>query len=69
MLGSRYRDTSLIRNPQPPQDHHKALGIGILQGPRVGRFLMSEVPLYETVNFGTKESSGPTNWCLRLTTC
>ena len=44
-LGSPYRGTSRIRNRQPPQDSHRALGIGLLQGPRVGRFLMSEVPL------------------------
>ena len=31
---------------QPPSDHHRPLGIGILQGPREGRFRMSEVPLY-----------------------
>ena len=34
------------------QDHHRAPGTGLQQGPREGRFLMSEVPLchiYETV--------------------
>jgi len=31
----------------PPWDYHRALGTGLLQGPRGGRFLMSEVPLYE----------------------
>ena len=25
-----YRGTSLIRNSTPPQDHHRALGIGLL---------------------------------------
>ena len=29
----------------PPQDHRRALGIGLLQGPRRRQFLMSEVPL------------------------
>ena len=24
----------------PPGDHHRALGIGLMQGPRVGRFLV-----------------------------
>ena len=40
-----YWDTSLIRNSPPPQDHYRALGIVLLQGPRGARFLMSEVPL------------------------
>ena len=31
-----------------PLDHHRALGIGLLQGPRGKRFIMSEVPLYCT---------------------
>ena len=29
----------------PPYDQHKTLGIVLLQGPRRGVFLMSEVPL------------------------
>ena len=29
----------------PPWDYHRALGIGLLYGPRWVRFLMSEVPL------------------------
>ena len=29
-----------------PQVHHRALSIGLLQGPTGGVFLMSEVPLY-----------------------
>jgi len=29
----------------PPQDHHRSLGIGLLEGPTAGVFLMSEVPL------------------------
>jgi len=40
-----YRVTSLIRNRHPPYNHHRALGIGILQGPMVVRFLVSEVTL------------------------
>ena len=34
------------QKPTPPRDHHRALGIGLLQGPRGGRFFLSEVPLY-----------------------
>ena len=30
----------------PPQDHHRALDILLLQGPRGALFLMSEVPLW-----------------------
>ena len=30
----------------PPEDHHQALGTGLLLGPRVIFFLISEVPLY-----------------------
>ena len=41
-----YRVTSPIRNSSPPSDHHRALGIVLLQGPRGALFLMSEVPLY-----------------------
>jgi len=26
----KYRGTSLIRNSNPPQDHHRALGLGLL---------------------------------------
>jgi len=29
----------------PPEDHHRALGIVLLQGPQRVGFLMSEVPL------------------------
>ena len=39
-----YRGTSLIRNPPPPWDHRRVLGIVLLLGPRGARFLMSEVP-------------------------
>ena len=39
-----YVGFSLTRTPPPP-DHHKALYIGLLQGPRGVRFLVSEVPL------------------------
>ena len=31
--------------PPRPQNHHRALGIGLLQGPRGGQFIMGEVPL------------------------
>ena len=30
------RGTSLIRNRPPPEDHHRAPGIGLLEGPREG---------------------------------
>ena len=43
---AHYRGTSLIRNSTPPLDHHRALGIVLLQGARGALFLMSEVPLY-----------------------
>ena len=42
----RYMGTSLIGNTPPPQDHHRALGLVLLQGSRGWQFLMSEVPLY-----------------------
>jgi len=31
--------------PPPPQDHRRALGTGLLKGPRRRKFPMSEVPL------------------------
>ena len=40
-----YRGTSLTKKRPPPWDHRRALGIGLLQGPRGLRFLMSEVSL------------------------
>ena len=33
------------KNPPPLLDHHRALEIVLLQGPRGGQFLMSELPL------------------------
>ena len=42
--------TLLMRNCAPPLDHHRALGIGLLQGPRRKHFLMSEVPMYGLQN-------------------
>ena len=41
-----YGGTSFTRNRQPPYGTYQALGIGPLWGPRVERFLMSEVLLY-----------------------
>ena len=41
-----YRGTSLIRKRTPPYDHHRALGVTVLQDPTGWHFLMSEVPLY-----------------------
>ena len=38
--------TLRIRNSPPPQDHHRALGIALLLGPRSALVLMSEVPMY-----------------------
>ena len=43
-----YRITSLIRNSTSPYEHHRALGINMLWGPRRSDFLMSEAPLYIT---------------------
>ena len=40
-----YRGIPLIRISPLPQDHNRALGIFLLDGPRVGRFLMREVTL------------------------
>jgi hypothetical protein len=40
-----YRDTSLIESNLSSEDHHMALGLVLLNGPRGGLFLMSEVPL------------------------
>ena len=34
-----YMDTSFIRNSTTPKGHHRALGIVLLQGPRVGSFV------------------------------
>ena len=34
----------------PPWDHHKSLGIGLLQGPTGGVFHMSELPVYTLTN-------------------
>ena len=43
-----YRGTSLIRNCLPPQDHHRALGIGLL---RIlgGKVLTSGTPVLSLV--------------------
>ena len=41
-----YRGTSLIGKRPSPQDHHRAIGIVLLQVPRARSFLVSEVPLY-----------------------
>ena len=48
-LGARgacaYRGTSPIRKRPPPWDPPRALGVGLLWGPRGVRFRVSEVPL------------------------
>ena len=36
----------------PHQDHHRLLGIVLLQGPRGMLFLMSEIPLYTAGDIG-----------------
>ena len=41
-----YRGTSPIRKRPPSQDPPRTLGIGIRQGPKGLRFLVSEVPLH-----------------------
>ena len=41
-----HRGTSFIRNSPPPWDHHRTLGIVLLQGPGRGVFRRSQVPLY-----------------------
>ena len=41
----KYRGTSPTRKHQFPQDPPRTLGIGLRQGPRGVRFLVSEVPL------------------------
>ena len=45
-LTSRGGSWSRAGTPPPLQDHHRVVGIALLWGPRWGRFLMSEVPLY-----------------------
>ena len=37
------------KKPPPPYYYLRALGIVLLQGPREWRFLMSDVPLYTTL--------------------
>ena len=39
-------DLASKKRPPPPEDHRRALGKGLLHGPRRRRLLMSEVPLY-----------------------
>ena len=46
LAGASYRGSLLMRNCHPPQDHHSAICILLLQGPGGSLFLMSEVPLY-----------------------
>jgi hypothetical protein len=45
--------------PHPTPHTHRALGIGLPQGPRARRFLMSEVPLYHARKDGPIEVQGP----------
>ena len=40
-----YRGTSLIKKRPPPQDHRRALGTGLLLGPRMVRFFVREANL------------------------
>jgi len=46
-----YRGISLIRDINPLQGHHRALGIVLLQSPKGALFLMSEVSLYRPSPF------------------
>ena len=57
-----YRGTSLIRSRYSPQEQHRTLGIGLLQGPRGRRFLMKDFPRYGgDFNSGDDgPASGPT---------
>jgi len=55
--------TSLIRNSPPPQDHHRALGIFLLQGPRGALFLMNEVTLYAGKRLRTPGVTVGRAWC------
>ena len=41
-----YRGTPLIRKHPNPQEHHRAIGIGLMKGPTGRRFLRSELFLY-----------------------
>ena len=43
------KGTSLIRTPPPPWDHHRALGIGVMQDSVGRQFLMSEESLHTPV--------------------
>ena len=41
----------LALKKQPlPEDHHRTLGIALLQGPRRVQFLMSKVPMYRVTS-------------------
>ena len=63
MTRSQYRGTSLLRNASPPpRVHRRVLGIVPLWGPREGRFLLSEVPLYKPVDLGAKKNPGFSAW-------
>jgi hypothetical protein len=43
-----YRVFSLMKNTPLPYDHHRTPGMVLLQGPRMGVFLMIDVPLYSS---------------------
>ena len=62
-----YRGASPIRKRSPPSDLPRTLGIGLRQGARGVRFLVSEVPLYisaprqrrRTLHIGYRGTSPP----------
>ena len=50
VMSQKYRGTSLIRNSAPPWDHHRALGIVLLEGPRgVAAFYERGTPVREAI--------------------
>jgi len=45
-VASRLHEYLALKKTPAPEDHHRALGIVLLYGPRGKQLLMSEVPLY-----------------------
>ena len=52
--------TSLIRNSAPSQDHHRALGISLLKGPRRALFLRHKVASSSSLLLSSLELSDST---------
>jgi hypothetical protein len=61
MLGVWYRGTSLIRNSDPLEPYSKNMLEALWWSLGGGLFLMSEVPLYQFVILGAKQSPGQPN--------